>query len=153
MKKLFLVLLVMVACFGLTGCGNKNIEGSLEDIMEKVYAGIPDDQKPMMLTNMEVTEETVEGFLGTDKIEYKEALASESGVGSIAHSVVLVRTKEGADVEKIKEGLENIIVPGRKWLCVEAEKVYVESKGDLIILIMSNKDLAEKLKTNFESLK
>ena len=36
---------------------------------------------------------------------------------------------------------------------LEAEKVYVESKGDLIILIMSNKDLAEKLKTNFESLK
>ena len=35
MKKIFLVLLVMVACFGLTGCGNKNIEGSLEDIMEK----------------------------------------------------------------------------------------------------------------------
>ena len=35
MKKIFLVLLVMVACFGLTGCGNKNIEGSLEEIMEK----------------------------------------------------------------------------------------------------------------------
>ena len=152
MKKIFLVLLVMVACFGLTGCGNKNIEGSLEKIMEKVYAGVPDDQKPMMLTNMEVTEETVEGFLGTDKIEYKEALASESGVGSIAHSVVLVRTKDGADVEKIKETIKEKVNP-RKWICVEAEKVYVESKGDLIILIMSNKDLAEKLKTNFESLK
>ena len=126
MKKLFLVLLVMVACFGLTGCGNKNIEGSLEDIMEKVYAGIADDQKPMGLSNMEVTEETVEGFLGTDKIEYKEALASESMVGSIAHSVVLVRTKEGADVEKIKETIKDKVNP-RKWICVEAEKVYFVS--------------------------
>ena len=152
MKKLFLVLLVMVACFGLTGCGNKNIEGSLEDIMEKVYAGIADDQKPMGLSNMEVTEETVEGFLGTDKIEYKEALASESMIGSIAHSVVLVRTKEGADVEKIKETIKEKVNP-RKWICVEAEKVYVESKGDLIILIMSKKELADDIKANFENLK
>ena len=152
MKKLFLVLLVMVACFGLTGCGNKNIEGSLEEIMEKVYAGIADDQKPMGLSNMEVTEETVEGFLGTDKIEYKEALASESMVGSIAHSVVLVRTKEGADVEKIKETIKEKVNP-RKWICVEAEKVYVESTGDLIILSMSNKDLADDIKANFEKLK
>ena len=137
MKKLFLVLLVLVSCFGLTGCGNKNIEGSLEEIMEKVYAGIPDDQKPMMLTNIEVTEENVEGFLGTDKVEYKEALASESGVGSIAHSVVLIRTKEGADVEAIKKTIKEKVNP-RKWVCVEAENVYVESKGDLIILIISN---------------
>lgn len=152
LKKLLLVILVAVACVGLTGCGEKNIEGNLEDIMEKVYAGIADDQKPMGLSNMEVTEETVEGFLGTDKIEYKEALASESMVGSIAHSVVLVRTKEGADVEKIKETIKDKVNP-RKWICVEAEKVYVESKGDLIILIMSNKDLADDIKANFESLK
>lgn len=151
MKKILLVLLVIVACFGLTGCGTKNIEGSLEEIMEKVYAGIPDDQKPMMLTNIEVTEENVEGFLGTDKVEYKEALASESGVGSIAHSVVLIRTKEGADVEAIKKTIKDKVNP-RKWVCVEAENVYVESKGDLIILIMSN-ELADDIKTNFEKLK
>ena len=151
MKKLFLVLLVLVSCFGLTGCGNKNIEGSLEEIMEKVYAGIPDDQKPMMLTNIEVTEENVEGFLGTDNVEYKEALASESGVGSIAHSVVLIRTNEGADVEAIKKTIKDKVNP-RKWVCVEAENVYVESKGDLIILIMSN-ELADDIKTNFEKLK
>ena len=151
MKKIFLVLLVMVACFGLTGCGNKNIEGSLEDIMEKVYAGIPDDQKPMMLTNMEVTEENVEGFLGTDKIEYKEALASESGVGSIAHSVVLVRVKDNANVELIKEKIENSVNP-RKWICVEAEDVEVESKGNLIILIMSSEANVQKIETEFDKL-
>ena len=151
MKKIFLVLLLVVACFGLTGCGNKNVEGSLEEIMEKVYAGIPDDQKPMMLMNVEVTEENVEGFLGTDKVEYKEALASESGVGSIAHSVVLIRTKEGADVEAIKKTIKDKVNP-RKWICVEAKNVYVESKGDLIILIMSN-ELADDIKTNFENLK
>jgi len=50
----------------------------------------------MMLMNTEVNEENVEYFLGTKDIEYEEALASEPGIGSIAHSVVLVRVKDGA---------------------------------------------------------
>lgn len=151
MKKLFLFMLIAVVCFGLTGCGNKNIEGSLEDIMEKVYADIDDEDKPMMLTNIELTDENIKDYIGTDKIEYEEALANESGVGSIAHSVVLIRTKEGADVEKIKKEIKDNVNP-RKWICVEAENVYVESKGDLVILIMSG-DIADDIKENFENLK
>ena len=40
----------------------------------------------------------------------------------------------------------------RKWICVEAEKLYVLNKGDLVVLIMSN-ELADTIKTNFENLK
>ena len=40
----------------------------------------------------------------------------------------------------------------KKWICVEAENTYVLSKGDLVVLIMSN-DLAPKIKENFENLK
>ena len=97
-KKISLILIMLVVAFAVTGCGSKNIEGSLEDIMTKLYAGIPEDQRPMMLMNTEVTEENIEYFLGTTDIEYESALASESGVGSIAHSVVLVRTKDNADI-------------------------------------------------------
>lgn len=129
----------------------KNVEGALEEIMTKVYAGIPQESLPMMLTNMEVTSETVEYYLGTADIDYKEALVSESGVGSIAHSVVLVRlndaSKAAETVTKIKENANP-----RKWICVEATNVVVKSKGDLVILIMSNEDLAPKLDTNFEGL-
>ena len=38
--------------------------------------------------------------------------------------------------ESIKEKIENSVDP-RKWYCVEAEEVEVESKGNLIILIMN----------------
>lgn len=150
-RKVTLVLLVGFACICLTGCGSTNIEGSLEEIMEKVYLNISEDNLPMMLTNIEVTEENVEGYLGTEDIDFVDALASESAVGSIAHSVVLIRTEENADVEKIKETIKDSVNP-RKWICVEAENVYVESKGDLIIVIMCN-ELADDIKTNFENLK
>ena len=78
-------------------------------------------------------------------------MASESSVGSIAHSVVLIRVKKGANVEAIKEKLESSINP-RKWICVEAEEVEIESKGNLIIVIMSNETTTEKIETEFDKL-
>ena len=49
MKKIMYMLCMIAFCFVLTGCGEKNIEGSLPDIMEKLYAGISEEEKPMML--------------------------------------------------------------------------------------------------------
>ena len=118
--------------------------------MTKVYKDIPQDERPMGLANTVVTEETVEYFLGTKDIEYEEALASEPMVSSIAHSVVLVRTKKNANVEEIKRKIKENVNP-RKWMCVEADEVVVKSKGNLIILIMVQGD-REKLETNFDNL-
>lgn len=152
-KKVSLLIIMLVAAVLVTGCGN--VEGSLEDIMAKVYENVSEDERPMMLTNTEVNDENIEYFLGTKDIEYEEALASESGIGSIAHSVVLVRVKENADVKKIKEAIADNVDP-RKWVCVgvEEDDVIVESKGNLIILIMVEDETSrEKIEDSFENLK
>lgn len=129
----------------------KNVEGTLEEIMTKLYAGINQDNLPMMLSNMEISKESLENFVGTSEIDMKEAMVSESGVGSIAHSVVLIRLNDASKandaVTKIKEHANP-----RKWICVEASNVVVKSKGDLVVLIMSNEELAPKLETNFDGL-
>ena len=151
MKKILFMLCALVLSISLTGCGQKNVEGTLEEIMDKVYASIPEDERPMMLMNTEITEENVEMYLGTSDIEFEEALASESATGSIPHSVVIIRVKDNANVEAIKEKIENSVNP-RKWICVEAEEVEVESKGNLIILIMSSEANAEKIETEFDKL-
>lgn len=142
----------LAVLLGVTACGkDKNVDGTLEEIMEKVYVDIPEEERPMMLMNVEVTDENVEYYLGTTDIEYEEALASESGVGSIAHSVVLVRISDDADVEDIKSKIEDNVNP-RKWICVEAETVEVDSIGNLIILIMSSEENAEKIENSFKNL-
>jgi len=154
MKKIFLIMIMFVMCLTLTACGEKNVEGTLEEIMTKVYANIPEDERPMMLMNTEINEENIEYYLGTSDIEYESALASESGVGSIAHSVVLVRTKENADIESIKTKIEDNVDP-RKWICVgvEEDDVIVENKGNLIILIMvEDETTREKLEDAFDNL-
>ena len=159
LHKLGIVALVLSLGLILVGCGKeeakeKNIEGSLTDIMTKVYEQLPEDKRPMGLTNMEVNAENIEGFLGTSDIEYDEALASESMVGSIAHSVVLVRVAKGADVEATKKAIKDNVNP-RKWICVGVEdekNVIVDNRGDLIVLIMENTH-AQTIHENFKNLK
>lgn len=156
MKKLFNVLMIVLIALSLVACGNNkstNIEGSLSDIMDKVYADIPEDKTPGFLEKHEVNADNIEWFLGSKDIEFKEALAMESGIGSYAHSVVLIRANEGQDIEALKEMIkENIDT--NKWICVGIDKdqLIVENIGDLVIVIIDNLEIGDTIKTSFENL-
>jgi len=153
-KRICLFLFASATLVGLTGCGSDNVEGTLEDLMTTVYQNVPEAQRPMGLANTDVTKDNIEYYLGTSDIEYEEALASESMAGSIAHSVVLVRTKENADIEAIKNEIKDKVDP-RKWICVgvEDEDVIVKNKGNLIILILvEDETTREKLEEGFDNL-
>lgn len=152
-KKISLILIVCIFTLLMSGCGSENVEGSLEDLMTKMYADIKEDEKPVV-ENTEVNEENIEYYLGDASIEYESALASEPLMGSIAHSVVLVRTKDGADIEGIKSKIKEKVNP-RKWICVGVEKedVIVENRGNLVVLIMvQDENTREKLQTAFNNL-
>lgn len=150
MKKIISLLCIVMCIFMMTGCGTKNIEGNLTDIMDKLYDGISEEEMPMATENTKLTEENFKYYAFTD-VKYKEAIASESMTGSIPHSVVLIRLEDSKDAPSVVEDIKKNADP-RKWICVEAENVYVLSKGDLVVLIMSN-ELAPKIKENFEKLK
>ena len=59
---------------------------------------------------------------------------------------------ESEDSLLLKEKIENSVNP-RKWICVEAEDVEVESKGNLILLVMSSESTTEKIENSFKNLK
>jgi len=152
--------IILGGLFLFTGCTNSSVEGSLEDIMEEInnytFKGIADDQKPM-LGNIDVltdAPDNIEYYIGTEDIEYEEILASEPMMSSIAYSVVLVRMKDGADIESAKQEILDNVNPA-KWLCVEVprEDVIVKNKGNLIILIMvEDQDFRERLEEGFDQL-
>ncbi len=152
-KILFVVALFSVALL-FTGCGNSNIDDDLGDLMDKVYAEIPEDERPMMLQQVKVNADNIEYYLGTSDISYKEALASEPAIGSIAHSVVLVRVADDASVEDVKTKIKENVNP-RKWICVgvEEEDVIVKNRGNLIILILEeDQTTREALEKGFDNL-
>ncbi len=137
-----------------------NIEGTLEEIMAKVYAGFGEDELPMLGDMpVDVTDkDAVEYYLGTSELSIKEALVREPMMGSIPHSVVLVRLNDAKDAEAAVAKIKEKANP-RKWICVEAKNVVVDSIGDLVILIMvdsegqTTPEIAPKLTANFGGLK
>ena len=137
-----------------------NVEGTLEEIMAKVYAGFGEDELPMLGDMpVDVTDkDAVEYYLGTSELSIKEALVREPMMGSISHSVVLVRLNDAKDAEAAVAKIKEKANP-RKWICVEAKNVVVDSIGDLVILIMvdsesqTTPEIAPKLTANFGGLK
>lgn len=154
MKKIIYLFLAAFLVFALVGCGQKTPEGTVEELMTKVYSNLPEEERPMALTNIPVNDENIEMYLGTKDIEYDSILASESMITSVAHSVVLVKTKDNADVKSIMKKIEENVNP-RKWICVGVEKedVIIENKGNLIIvIIVEDKDVRDKIKSGWDNL-
>lgn len=152
MKKIFKLTIVLIATLLVVGCAKEeNVDGELTDIMKKLYVGIDEDNIPE-LEETKVTKENQSYYLGDVTFEYKEALASEPIMSSVAHSVVLVRLNSSKDAEKAKKEIKEKVDPV-KWVCVSVEEknVLVESKGDLVLLVMDN-EIASQVRDNFLKL-
>lgn len=155
-----LITILLGGLFLLSGCTSNNLEGSLEDILNDlntyVYEDVAEDEKPMLgtINVLKDAPDNVEYYIGTTDIEYEEIIASEPMMSSIAYSVVLVRMKDGADIEAAKQEILDNVNPA-KWLCVEVPKedVIVKNRGNVIILIMvENSEIREKLEKGFDEL-
>ena len=120
---------------------------SLEDIMEAILADV--DNLPMCGL-VELNEDNFSSFAFIDYKSGYEGLASEAMIGSIAHSVVLVKVPSNAS--SVANSIKKNADP-RKWICVEAESVQVVTKDDVILLVMSSEERADQIVDNFKNLK
>ena len=93
----------------------------------------------------EVTSYT--GLKANDDIE--SITVSVPLITAQAYSVAIVKVKDSADVEKIKqEMLDNIDM--RRWICVSAEQLYITNSGNLIFSVMADKDIAKTVYNDFK---
>lgn len=173
MKKTLSILLAAIMLFSFAACsgnGGSNttadttagttaapapaLSGTLEEIADKIYENASDFQISIMpATEIDLTDaDAVNSFLGVasaDSIE--RAVFSEPMIGSIPYSMCLVKVKDGAD----KEALKQEILDGvnyRKWICVAAEKILVADCGDVIMMVMSSEDNVETIYNAFSAV-
>lgn len=140
-----------IAC----GSGEKTsdkLEGSLGDIMAALYenAELSEDFREGMgnLETLELTEDFEIAFLGTDEIDYAEGVVSAPMMSSIAYQCVLLRVAED-DIETVKQQIKDN-ADLDKWVCVSAETMLVESRGDVIFFVMGDSDTAYALNAAFQ---
>ena len=93
----------------------------------------------------EVTSYT--GLKSNDDIE--SIVVSVPLITSQAYSVAVVKVKDTADVEKIKQEMLDNIDMGR-WICVSAEQLYITNSGNVIFSVMTDKDIAKAVYDDFK---
>ena len=165
MKKqnIFIIGLILLAAISfiifilVSGSGNKgNVEtpkaiNDINDIINTINKNnknvLPElETMKVDIKNIdEVTSYT--GLKTNDGIE--SIVVSEPLITSQAYSVAIVKVKDNADVEKIKqEMLDNIDM--RRWICVSAEQLYITNSGNVIFSVMTDKDIAKAVYDDFK---
>ena len=76
----------------------------------------------------------------SDPALLKEAVISESMMGSQAYSLVLARVADAAKAEEVARMMLDNINPA-KWICVQADDMAAAIKGDLVMFIMVDTQL------------
>ena len=121
---------------------------SLETVMAALYAKLPADLSRMRTVTMEINADNAAYYLGVDTLDFEEAMASEPMMMAQAHSVCLVRMKDGADIQAAMDAMRAGVDP-QKWICVgvDPENVRTAAIGDLILLVLDNRHSQEFIDT------
>lgn len=125
----------------------------LVTMVDKIYEGMQ-DQLPSLATDIiEVSDvdmvNTLTGLETGEELEY--LVVSQPLMSSQAYTLVLAKVKAGVDANDVANKMCEQ-VDTRRWICVEAEKVNATSMGDVVCMIMANKDTADKVYSNFKNL-
>lgn len=141
-------------------CGEKKEgggapEGSLSDIMTALYesAELSEDFRAGMdsFETYELNGDIEVSILGTDEITYTEGLASVPMISPNAYQCVLLRVEED-NVDTVKQQLKDN-ADLNKWVCVSAETMLIENRGNVILFIMGDSNTVYALNTAFQKLK
>lgn len=162
MKKqnIFIIGLILLAVISfiifilVSGSGNKGSVETPKDINDIINT-INKNNKDV-LPELETMKVDIKNI---DEVTSYTGLKTNDGIESIvvsvplitaqAYSVAIVKVKESADVEKIKqEMLDNIDM--RRWICVSAEQLYITNSGNVIFSVMADKYIAETVYNDFK---
>ena len=152
------LILLAVITFGViilvSGKENTSSLETTKDII-KMINSINKDNKNVLpeLETMKIDVKNIDevtsytGLTSNDNIE--SIVVSVPMMTAQAYSVAIVKVKDNADVEKIKqEMLDNIDM--RRWICVSAEQLYITNSGNVIFSIMADKDVAKAVYNDFK---
>ncbi len=161
-KRIVAVILAAVMSVMAAGCGgdgqqSAKLEGSCEEILNRVYetaeldADLRDAMEQGYYETSTIDEGSEEYLLGTTAVEYTDSACSLPFINAVAYQCIVLRLADGEDVEAAKQELLENADP-IKWVCVEAESVVVENVGDVVLYVMADAPTADAIKTAFLSL-
>ena len=162
MKKqnIFIIGLILLAVISfivfilVSGRGNKGSVETPKDINDIINTINKNNKN--ILPELETMKVDIKNI---DEVTSYTGLKTNDGIESIvvsaplitaqAYSVAIVKVKDNADVEKIKQEMLNNI-DMRRWICVSAEQLYITNSGNVIFSVMTDKDIAKAVYDDFK---
>ena len=145
MKKFISVILMAALALSLfAACGKTDdapkgadLSGeSAEALVNKIYESkMPEFALMTMPVDLADAEMVAWQTGVSDPSLLKEAVISESMMGSQAYSMVMVRVNDAAKAEEVAQMMLDNIDP-RKWICVAADDIDAAIYGDLVLFVM-----------------
>ena len=145
MKKFISVILMAALALSLfAACGKTDdapkgadLSGeSAEALVNKIYESkMPEFALMTMPVDLADAEMVAWQTGVSDPALLKEAVISESMMGSQAYSMVMVRVNDAAKAEEVANMMLENIDP-RKWICVAADDIDAAIYGDLVLFVM-----------------
>ena len=123
-------------------------EQEVLDTLSQLVAGAADD---IMCDNVIIPADQYPYYLFIDYNDGSIAASASAMIGSIAHSVVLLKLPADADVAAVAADIEANMDP-RKWICVEAEATLVKTSGQYVLMAMSSQDAVDAISANFDTV-
>ena len=116
--------------------GNDLSGETCEALVNKIYeTKAPEFPLMTMPVDLADTEGTAWMTGVSDPALLKEAVVSESMMGSQAYSLVMARVNDAAKAEEVAQMMLDNIDP-RKWICVGADDIDAAIYGDLVMFVM-----------------
>ena len=145
MKKFISVILMAALALSLfAACGKTDdapkgadLSGeSAEALVNKIYESkMPEFALMTMPVDLADAEMVAWQTGVSDPALLKEAVISESMMGSQAYSMVMVRVNDAAKAEEVAQMMLDNIDP-RKWICVAADDIDAAIYSDLVLFVM-----------------
>lgn len=142
------LLIVLVLIFTNKSNGTLNDTNSMKSGLKTIYKGL---SLPELDIKVLKNDNDIKGYTNLENVDDIEAVvASEPLINAQAYLALLIKVKDQANVEKVKEDLYDSIDMNR-WICVSADKLYITNNGNTIFLVMSEEDWAKEVYNSFKN--
>lgn len=142
------LLIVLVLIFTNKSNGTLNDTNSMKSGLKTIYKGL---SLPELDIKVLKNDNDIKGYTNLENVDDIDVVvASEPLINAQAYLALLIKVKDQANVEKVKEDLYNSIDMNR-WICVSADKLYITNNGNTIFLVMSEEDWAKEVYNSFKN--
>lgn len=153
-----IVLIVLAVIIGIAVKSNNNgnikIESTanMKNLIDSIYKNANVELPSLETNEIDMSDNyTVSTYTGSqDNSNIESIIVSEPLISSQAYSLVVMKLKNSADVEKVKQNIyDNVNMS--KWICVSAEKLYITNYNNIVFYVMSDEDWAQPVYTAFKA--